>query len=290
MLLARFFVRRDSRSPSGSRGHAHRPSHVELLEDRTLLSGWVVDAVGTLDDPAGYGVTTDSTGNVYVAGYFVGSYPIAPGVTLTSAGGEDMFVAKYSPAGSLMWARRAGGSGNDRGKGIALDNNGSVYATGSFQGTADFGIATLTGAGGSDIYVTKLDASGNFVWTESAGSAGSDGANAIVLDSTGNAYIAGNFSNTVDFDTNTTTYSLTSAGAADIFVWQLDASGNFGWAKQAGSTNSDTANSIAVDSFGNVLTTGAFRGTVDFDPSLGAGRHPGRRQHRLVGGAARRLS
>jgi hypothetical protein len=277
MLLARLFARRASPSPSRSFGLARRPGssrrrthrtpHVERLEDRTLLSGWVVDAVGTVDDPEGFGVATDSADNVYVVGYFVGTF-VAPGVTMTSAGGSDLFVAKYSPAGALIWAQRAGGASSDTGYGIALDSTGNVYVAGNFTGTAGFGGTTLTATGGSadtDILVAKLDgATGNFLWAKSAGGTNSDAARSIATDPSGNAYSTGHFQGTATFGTK----SLTSAGGRDIFVWKLDANGNTSWAQRAGSASSalEGGYGIAADS-NAVYTTGWFQGTGTFGPT-----------------------
>ncbi len=274
MLFAKLFARRDSRSTSRSLGQTRRPAaprrrphrlpHVELLEDRTLLSGWVVDAVGTVDDPSGFSVATDSTGNVYVAGNFVGTATLAPGVTLTSAGSSDVLVAKYSSAGTLLWAKRAGGTGVDTGFGIALDASGNVYVAGNFADTADFGSTTLTAAGGStdsDIFVTKLDGSaGSFLWAKSAGGAAVDSARSITVGPGANVYAIGSFSGTASFGTT----SLTSAGFRDIVVWSLDTNGNSVWAQRAGGTIADDwGTGIAADGSG-VYTTGWFRGTATF--------------------------
>lgn len=280
MLLARLFARRDSRSvssrsvglahrPAAQRRRTHRPPHVELLEDRTLLSGWVVDAVGTIDDPSAVGLTTDSAGNVYVAGNFTGTAAFAPGVTLTSAGGDDVFVTKYTSAGALVWARRAGGTLADFGRRIAVDTSGNVYVTGNFAGTADFGSTNLTSAGQADVFVTKLDSAGNFVWAVRAGGTTSDFGLGIAVDPAGNVYTAGGFEGTADFDPGPGPYNLTSAGSRDIFVWKLDTNGSFLWANGVGSTGFDSAFGIALDGSANVYTTGSFIGAVDFDPGAG---------------------
>jgi hypothetical protein len=94
-----------------------------------------------------------------VIGSFDGTVDFDPGPgtsNQTSAGADDIFVAKYSATGSLLWARRMGGSGADAGAGIAVDGADDAYATGAFSGTATFGTTTLTSAGGLDIFVAKL--------------------------------------------------------------------------------------------------------------------------------------
>jgi len=125
--------------------------------------------------------------------------------------------------GDFVWAKGMGGTGVDEGGSIVADSSGNIYTTGVYQGTADFdpGISTtnLTSAGSSDIFITKLDSSGNFVWAKSMGGAGDDFGKGIVLDS-GNVYIVGDFQGTADFDPSTGTTNLTSAGSSDNQIGQ----------------------------------------------------------------------
>ena len=166
-----------------------------------------------------------------------------------------------------------GGTSGDYSRSIAVDSSGNVYTTGYFYGTADFdpgaGTSNLTSAGSYDVFVSKLDSSGNFLWAKSFGGTSSDHGYSIAVDSSGNVYTTGNFNGTVDFDPGAGTSNLTSAGNADVFVSKLDSSGNFLWAKSFGGTSFDISYSIAVDSSGNVYTTGYFSGAADFDPGAG---------------------
>src|SRR5262249_36288313 len=156
---------------------------------------------------------------------------------------------------------------------IAVDASGNVYTTGYFTGTADFdpdaGVFNLTAAGSFDIFVSKLSASGNFVWAKVMGGGSDDLGQSISVDASGNVCTTGYFTGTADFDPGAGVFNLTAAGYYDIFVSKLDASGNFAWAKAIGGTGGDEGYSIAIDSSGNVYTTGAFGGTVDFDPNAG---------------------
>ena len=183
------------------------------------------------------------------------------------------FCGTALPAQNYAWAKRMGGTSNDSGNGIAVDGSGNVYTTGSFAGTVDFdpgaGTASLISAGSSDIFVSKLDASGNYVWVKRMGGTLDDHSVSIAVDGSGNVYTTGFFGGTVDFDPSAGTDSLISAGSVDIFVSKLDASGNFVWAKSMGGTLEDLAWGIAVDGPGNVYTTGSFQLTVDFDPGAG---------------------
>ena len=178
-----------------------------------------------------------------------------------------------SNAQSLQWAKAMGTMENEYGLSIATDNAGNIYSTGYFSGTADFdpgtGTFDLISAGSTDVFVSKLDASGNFLWAKAIGGSGGDGGNSITTDAAGNVYITGYFNATADFDPGTETFNLTSEDDNDIFISKLDASGNFLWAGAIGGASNDMGNSITTDSAGNVYTTGYFRGAIDFDIQAG---------------------
>ena len=231
---------------------------------------------GTSSESA-YSIAIDASGNVYTTGHFEGTVDFDPGAgvsNLTSAAGyQDIFISKLDANGNFVWAKRMGGTSYDIAYSIAIDAAGNVYTTGHFFETADFdpgaGVSNLTSAGSWDIFISKLDANGNFVWAKRMGGTSPDEANSIAIDASGNAYTTGFFNETVDFDPGAGVSNLTSAGEADIFISKLDANGNFVWAKRMGGTSVDKATSIAIDAAGNVYTTGYFYGTVDFDPGAG---------------------
>jgi len=182
-------------------------------------------------------------------------------------------LSNNANAQALQWAKAMGGYFSDIGQSIALDGSGNVYTTGYFRGIADFdpgaGVTNLTSAGSYDIFISKLDASGNFVWAKAIGGLTNDLVFSIALDGSGNVYTTGSFEGTVDFDPAAGFYNLTSVGNADIFISKLDASGNFVWANAMGGTDMENGYSIALDGSGNVYTTGVFAGTADFDPGTG---------------------
>ena len=175
---------------------------------------------------------------------------------------------------NFEWARQMGGTSSDGGNDIAVDDLGNVYTTGSFWGTADFDpgpdVFNLTPAGNNDAFISKLDNSGNFIWAKHFGGTSWDASYSIAIDTSGNVYTTGYFSDTADFDPGPDTFNLTSAGGYDIFITKFDNSGSFIWAKRIGGASWDNYGySIAIDDFGNVYTTGTFWGTVDFDPEDG---------------------
>jgi len=119
------------------------------------------------------------------------------------------------------------------------------------------------------MFVQKLNSSGDLVWVKSIGGTNSEVANSIVSDNNGNIYITGQFGDTVDFDPGVGEAKMISKGGYDMFVLKLTTSGEFVWAKSFGGVSSDYSKSINIDFSGNILVTGYFRDTVDFDPGAG---------------------
>ena len=232
--------------------------------------------LGGLNIDFGIALDLDDFGNIYTTGHFRETADFDPGAgtyNLTSAGDQDIFVSKLDASGNFLWAKQLGGTGSDGGQSLTVDASGNVFTVGYFADTGDFdpGVGTfnLTSFGGSDIFISKLNTSGDFVWAKQMGGAGFDEPLAVKIDGSGNLYTAGGFSDTADFDPGTGTFELTTIGLLDIFISKLDATGNFAWATQFGSTNSDDCLAIAVDDAGNVHSTGYFQNTADFDPGMG---------------------
>ena len=229
---------------------------------------------GSTNTDEGAGLAVDTAGNVHVTGAFTGTVDFDPGTgtsNLTSGGAAstDAFLWKLDTNGNLVWARRAGGTGIDKGNAVTVDGSGNVLSTGHFQGTADFDPLNLTSAGTFDVFVLKLDVNGNLTWARAFGGVAIDNGLDLVLDGAGNVYLAGGFANTVDFDPGAGTFILSAAGFDDGFAMKLDANGTFIWARAFRGTNSETALGVAVDGAGNAYLTGSFTGTADFDPGTG---------------------
>jgi hypothetical protein len=219
---------------------------------------WAKQAGGT-GEHYSYGIAVDANGNSYVTGYFWSSATFGT-TTLTSIGLNDTFVAKLDSNGNWLWAKQAGGTNYDYGYSIAVDSTGNSYVTGGFEESATFGTTTLTNSGNIDIFVTKLDSNGSWLWAKQAGGTGWFTGHSIVVDANGNSYVTGVFSGSATFGTTT----LTSYLFQDILVAKLDSNGNWLWANQASGASSDMGYSIAVDADDNSYVTGYFEQSATF--------------------------
>lgn len=212
----------------------------------------------------------DASGNIYSTGA-LGPILNVGGTTLGSLGGVDIYVSKMTAAGANVWAKAMGSAAGESGFALAVDASSNVYTSGFFSGTADFdpgaGSATLTSGGSNDIFVSKLDASGNYSWARSFPGVGDDRGIGIDVDLNGNVYTVGYFRNTVDFDPGAGTANLVSAGIVDGFVSKLDPSGNYVWAQSISSASSEAIYNVYVDAPGNIHFCGYYSSTCDFDPT-----------------------
>ncbi len=169
---------------------------------------------------------------------------------------------------SLIWAKTMGANATEAGQSIVVDQAGNVYTTGYFQDTVDFdpgtGVYNLISQGGYDIYVQKLDPSGNFLWAQSYGGANQDYGNNIMLGQNGEVLISGTYNNTIDFDFSSSTTTATAC-CDDLFLLKLSQSGSFKWVRTFGLHSQYATNPLYVDNLGNVYS-GAWNTGYDFDP------------------------
>jgi hypothetical protein len=224
-------------------------------------------------------INIDASGNVLIIGSFnipadfdpgEGVFLLDPDITTGSI--SDIFILKLDASGNFVWARQMGGTSFDYGNSISTDADGNVYSTGYFNATADFdpGAATFNFTSVSnDIFISKLDAAGNFVWAKQISGPEADRGTELTIDASGNCYVAGSFSGLTDFDPGIEVMNLTSAGLYDVFILKLNSSGNFLWAKNVGGVDYDEAYSLAIGDSNHVYTTGTFNYTADLNPNSG---------------------
>lgn len=205
----------------------------------------------------GYSVDVDGAGNYVATGYFQGTVNFG-GSPLTSAGGNDIFVAKFDAAGNHVWSNRFGFGGHQDAYRVALDGAGNVFVTGTFADTLIFGADALVSAGANDIFVAKLGPAGAPLWAKSFGDANEQVGYGLDTDGAGNVLVTGYFNGTVDFGGGPLT------GDYDVFVAKFDPAGNHIWSKRFGDDSDQFAQGLGVDGAGNVLVTGYFYGDLDF--------------------------
>jgi hypothetical protein len=220
------------------------------------------------------GITTDNAGNVLITGYYYDSLFIGS-QTFKSNGGPDIFIAKYSPDGTLLLTKSIGGNGSDYGRGISTDGQNNFYITGGFSLTVNFGTTTLTAQGGYDAFVAKYDQGGNEQWAVKAGGPSRERGHSIGTDSNGNTYISGAFyGNQMTFGSIT----ITSPYTMNLFVAKYSPSGTPLWAKAIQSqTFSWPAYQLGLDNAGNCYIGGDYYDSLIFESGLhltgGANNH-----------------
>jgi len=235
-----------------------------------------VKQIGGIEQDVARGIAFDSNANVYIIGNFNNTVDFDPGIAaynLTSVGNADVFIEKLDPNGNFIFAKQMGGPQNDEGMSIQVDYQDNIISIGNFQSIADFNPGNqtneLTSLGNSDIFILKLNSSGNFTWVKRIGAGSNERGLSVTLDQGGNIYTTGYFSMTVDFDPGTGTSFLTSVANFDGFIQKLDSTGNFVFAKKFGNTDTDEVSDLSLDYIGNIYITGYFSMTVDFDPGTG---------------------
>ncbi len=215
---------------------------------------WANRGGGTGNDFAS-AVATDANTNLYVVGNYSGSVAFGA-TTLTNAGNTDLFVAKLTPTGTWVLARRGGGANHDFASAITRDEGNQFYLVGQFGGTADYGgtVNNLNVGNSSNIFVLRLNTEALYLdYTQ--GGAGQ--ARAVTVDSVGRVYVAGDF----PFATTLGTNSLISSGNSDVFIAQL-IDGEWTWAQRIGSAGTETAGAISAAGDNSVVVSGTYQGTI----------------------------
>nr|HRO43668.1 hypothetical protein [Flavipsychrobacter sp.] len=231
---------------------------------------WAKQVSGLADkDP--WSLAVDNFSNVFVTGQFQSTADFDPGpaiANLTSAGGYDIFIAKYDAAGSYVWAKRVGSANDDVGYGITVDRLGNAIVGGYFSGTVDFdpgsGTYNLTSNSTRSAFTLKLNSNGDFKWANKTGAnVGLFTSGIVTTDSVGNVYNGLVLPNSCDINPSTGVFTVPSG----VAVQKLDSSGNFVW---GAGWQGDNPSWIHLDDNYSVYTTGTFSGSnKDFDPGPG---------------------
>ncbi len=237
---------------------------------------WARGFGGVLVD-GGTGIDVDSAGDVVVVGKFEGIVDFDPSGTSVfsmQASGvlQDIFVARFTSSGGLIWAAHMGGSGSDEPTDVRLDSDLNIVVSGYFKSSAaDFdpgsAVFNLSTAGMSDAFITKLKPDGSFLWAKRIGSAGDDVASALDVDAAGAIVVSGTSIGTVDPGPGTATYSSIRPA---LFVLNLEADGDYAWSQRVGDPHSFSGTGgLAFDLDGSVVVGTGFKGIGDVNPGVG---------------------
>lgn len=240
---------------------------------------WMKQIGGSGTDEGVY-ITSDKRGNIYATSLFQGTVDFNPGpsnhnITARNVGST---IVKLDTSGNFIWAKGLVGTSVTYTTSLKIDDLGNLYCTGSFRDTTDFdpgpsAFQLISDRFSSDIFILKLDASGNFAWAKQMGATSYNNIGfSITTDSRGEVYTTGSFGHgTVDFDPGANTFNLTTTSFGEaIYIQKLDTNGHFVWAKQI---DGFQGRSLRTDQNNNLYVAGQFRGTVDFDPGSATTYH-----------------
>jgi trimeric autotransporter adhesin len=220
---------------------------------------------GSSSDEFGYSTATDTSGNVFLAGYTSGATGLATsGAHQTaSGGGIDGFLVKFNSAGVRQWATYYGGSGYDYCNSTAVDVFGNVYLTGpteSSSGMVSGSGYQLTPGGGLDAYLAKFNSSGVRQWGTYYGGSGTEQGYSVATDIHANVYLTGQTNSTTGI-ASSGAFQPTFAGTSDVFLVKFNSSGSRRWGTYYGSSGNEYGSSVATDTSGNILVTGLTNST-----------------------------
>ncbi|HZW38218.1 MAG TPA: SBBP repeat-containing protein [Ignavibacteriaceae bacterium] len=218
---------------------------------------WAKHFGGALSTEEGRSVTVDAIGNIYLTGTF-NTTATFDAITLNAVGGVDMFVAKISPIGSVIWAKSAGGLKEDEGNGIAIDLAGNVYVGGRFDSAMVIGGNPVLSKGDYDAFFAKYNSNGDFQWVKTAGGTLKDYIYELTVDRNNKIGVLGTFQGTAYFLGDT----LVTAGGDDIFLALFDSTGNPEWLKHFTGSDVDKGFAMDVDYGTNLYITGSFKGAT----------------------------
>jgi hypothetical protein len=232
---------------------------------------WVY-ALGGAGSEWGRALAVDASGNVYFGGTFEQTVTTPSGV-FTASGGYDAMVVKLSAAGAHVWSLGFGGPSTERVRVMAIDPAGDLLIAGRYRNSMQIGTFSLSGVSDRDVYVAKLASAGGVVWARAISSpdaSSNEYVTGMAVRPNGNIVITGRYQQSIDFGVG----PFSAAGDFDVFVAELDPSGNTLWARSVGGIDEDRSGGIAVDGDGNIALGGAFHGLADFGAGPVSGGAP----------------
>jgi hypothetical protein len=220
-------------------------------------------------------IKRDAGGNKFLLGDFDGCVDFDPGPAFDkkrSTKTEKLFLTKLDQNNNYLWTKRFAGVEANNSSCLAIDASGNVYVSTSFVSTTDPDPSaftqTLVSYGDRDAVLIKLGNNGNYIWSKRVGGNGEENGKSVVSDPAGNIYFFGNFSSVANCDPGGSPTFISSAGDKDIFMIKYNSSGGLIWSKSFGGKKNEDINGAALDQSGNILLTGGFRDTCDFNPGV----------------------
>jgi hypothetical protein len=206
----------------------------------------------------------DKDGNIYLAGQFEGDL-IYDSISLNSFN-TAYFLLKMGTDGKAKWINYSTGSGTAYPKSIDIDPSGNILVTGTMINAVSFGTTNFEGTESYDVFICKVNAAGNFIWTIQAGGGGDDEASSVICGSDGSIFIDGTYEDVADFGS----FALNTGngyGSYAAYVAKIDGSGTFVWA-QSIDVSSGENNTMTIDAQNNIFLTGSFWGSAEVGPSI----------------------
>lgn len=220
---------------------------------------WVKILGDSTKEEAG-GIAASDSGSFTILGSFIDTTKIGS-YKLTGNGSSDIFLAKFNQNGNVTWVKTFGGSQNDLGLKIAIDNDGNHFIAGLYEDTINFDTIRLTSSGGTDIFLAKLSPQGDVVWAKSIGSVDDDDVTALTPDDNGDIFISGNFTNRISISTK----RLSSSGKHDVFLAKFRNNGVVDWASQGKSINDIYSTDMALAPNNSITLIGKFQAQSYFE-------------------------
>jgi uncharacterized delta-60 repeat protein len=250
------------------------PLEISISGSGDLL--WAKRAGGNGDD-YGTGITTLFDNSTVVTGQFAGYAKFGEGepneTVLDWFNSWDIFVARYNPDGTLVWAKSAGGNSIDYGLGVTTLSDNSAVVTGFFQESATFGSGepnetNLTSAGNSDVFIARYNPDGTLAWAKSVGGVFyNDIGYGITTLLDNSIVVTGKFGESATFGLGepNETILISAGGPYDIFIARYNPDGTLAWAKSAGgASGNDNGKGITALSDNSIVVTGFFYESATF--------------------------
>lgn len=234
---------------------------------------WVVTMGGSKEEK-GLGVSLDNNQHIVITGWFedTADFDPGPGFSYLYAPqfAQNAFAVKLDSSGNYLWSKSFASSLYSRGKTSSFGQNSECYIIGEFSGSIDLdpGLSIdMSSSSNGGVFVTKLDENGNYIWGGAFPGSGWNESYALDIAPDGACIIAGHFEELTDFDPGAGVHNITSTAFKDIFVVSLNAIGQLNWVNTYGGNWHEAPSSIHVTSQGNILVSGYFSDTVDFNPA-----------------------